>query len=113
MGVFELVQLDTRIDERHASTVAVLVAGSVALMNLVRVAQPLNRSRMTLVIGMISAFGLAFIVPAGRRLFELPLTQWWAYAVAVGFIAMAWPLLVLGSRSSERWHRLDHVGSHP
>jgi hypothetical protein len=111
MGVFSLVQLDSRIDEHHASTVAVLVAGSVALENLVRVAQPLNRWRRTLVATMIVAFALAFVLPAGRRIFELPTTQWWAYLVGAAFIAASWPLLVLGSRVTERWHGLDHAGA--
>jgi len=110
MGIFSLVQLEPRIDERHAGTVAVLVAGSVALMNLVRVAQPLNRWRRILIGTMIGAFAVVFVVPVGRRVFELPVTLWWAYALAGAFIAAAWPLLVLGSRITERWHGLDHVG---
>jgi cation-transporting ATPase E len=110
MGIFSLVQLEPRIDEKHAGTVAVLVAGSVALMNLVRVAQPLNRWRRILVATMIGAFAVVFVVPVGRRVFELPVTLWWAYALAGVFIAAAWPLLVLGSRITERWHGLDHVG---
>jgi len=88
----------------------VLVAGSVALMNLVRVAQPLNHRRRILIGTMIGAFALVFLVPAGRRAFELPVTLWWAYVVAGAFIAAAWPLLVLGSRVTERWRGLDHVG---
>jgi cation-transporting ATPase E len=110
MGIFSLVQLEPRIDERHAGTVAVLVAGSVALMNLVRVAQPLNRWRRILVGTMLGAFAVVFVVPAGRRVFELPLTLWWAYVLAGAFIGAAWPLLVLGSRITDRWHGLDHVG---
>jgi cation-transporting ATPase E len=110
MGIFSLVQLEPRIDERHAGTVAVLVAGSVALMNLVRVAQPLNRWRRILVGTMLGAFAIVFVVPVGRRVFELPVTLWWAYVLAGAFIAAAWPLLVLGSRITDRWHGLDHVG---
>ena len=43
------------IDADHARTVAVLVAGSVALMNLYRVARPLNPLRAALVITMVVA----------------------------------------------------------
>jgi cation-transporting ATPase E len=103
MGVFAVVQLDTSIDPDHARSVAVLVAGSVALMNLVRVAQPLNHRRRILVVTMISLFALAFILPVGRRIFELPVTEPWAYAAAAVFIVASWPLLVLGSRVAERW----------
>ena len=104
MSVFAIVQIDESIDEDHARTIAVLVAGSVALMNLYRVARPLNRLRTALVATMVTLFGLAFVMPWSRRLFELPITKLWAYAVAAGFIAMAWPLLELGNRVAQRWH---------
>ena len=104
MSVFAIVQIDESIDEDHARTISVLVAGSVALMNLYRVARPLNRLRTALVATMVTLFGLAFVMPWSRRLFELPITKLWAYAVAAGFIAMAWPLLELGNRVAQRWH---------
>jgi cation-transporting ATPase E len=104
MSVFALVQLDDAIDSDHARTIAVLVAGSIALMNLYRVARPLNPLRLTLVVTMVALFALAFVVPWGRDLFELPATEPWAYLVAGGFVASAYPLLVLGSRLSERFH---------
>jgi cation-transporting P-type ATPase E len=107
MAVFAIAQLDSSIDADHARTLAVLVAGSVALMNLYRVAQPLNRLRAALVITMVALFALAFIVPWSRRLFELPLTAAWAYGLAAAFIAGAWPLLEVGSRVAARWRRRD------
>ena len=103
MGAFALVQLDSAIDPDHARTIAVLVAGSVALMNLYRVARPLNRFRTALVAVMITLFGLAFVLPWSRRLFELPLTAAWAYGVAAAFIAAAWPLLEIGGLLGKRW----------
>ena len=105
MSVFAIAQLDGAIDADHARTVAVLVAGSVALMNLYRVARPLNRLRAVLVITMVALFALAFATPWTRDLFELPRTSLWAYAMAAAFIAAAWPLLELGSRVATRWHR--------
>ena len=113
MGVFALVQLSDAVDAKEAKGIAVLVAGSVALMNLYRSAQPLNRMRAALVVAMSSLFLLAFLMPWSRRWFDLPLTEWWAYAVAAAFIVAAYPLLVLGSRVSERVHpshRSDHHG---
>lgn len=104
MAVFQLVQLDDGIDAPHARTVAVLVAGVVALMNLTRVSMPLNHLRRILVVVMCVLFAAAFVLPVGRRIFELPLTAWWAYALALGVAAAAWPLLVLGSRVSARVH---------
>ena len=104
MGVFAIAQLDDAIDPDHARTVAVLVAGSVALMNLYRIARPLNALRTGLVATMITLFGLAFVLPWSRDWFELPLTEPWAYGVAAAFIAVAWPLLELGSRLTQRWH---------
>jgi cation-transporting ATPase E len=105
MSVFAIAQLDTSIDADHARTVAVLAAGSVALMNLYRVARPLNRLRAALVITMVSLFALAFLTPWTRDLFELPRTAAWAYGMAAAFIVAAWPLLELGSRVATRWHR--------
>lgn len=107
MTVFAIVQLDESIDSDHARTIAVLVAGSVALMNLYRVARPLNHLRMGLVIAMVVLFALAFVLPKGRDLFELPTTAGWAYALAAAMIAAAWPLLELGSRIAERY-RVQH-----
>jgi peptidoglycan/LPS O-acetylase OafA/YrhL len=104
MSVFAIAQLDESIDDDHARTLSVLVAGSVALMNLHRVARPLNTLRRALVGTMITLFALAFVFPWSRRLFELPLTKPWAYAMAAAFIVAAWPLLELGSRLAQRWH---------
>jgi peptidoglycan/LPS O-acetylase OafA/YrhL len=103
--VFAIAQLDTSIDADHARTVAVLVAGSVALMNLYRVARPLNKLRAALVITMVALFALMFATPWTRDAFELPRTAAWAYGVAAAFIVAAWPLLELGSRVATRWHR--------
>jgi cation-transporting P-type ATPase E len=102
MTMFEIARLDDTIDADHARTVAVLVAGSVALMNLSRVARPLNRNRTILVVAMSVLFGLAFVVPSLRDLFDLPVTEPWAYAVAAAIIVAAYPLLVLGGRVADR-----------
>jgi cation-transporting ATPase E len=98
MATFAIAQLDERIHADEARTVAVLVAGSVALMNLYRVARPLNRLRATLVAAMVVLFAAAFAMPWSRDLFELPLTEAWAFGLAAGFVVVAWPLLVLGAR---------------
>jgi cation-transporting ATPase E len=105
MSVFAIVQLDTSIDADHARTVAVLVAGSVALMNLYRVARPMNRLRTALVVTMVALFALAFVTPWGRDLFELPRTAAWAYGLAAALIVVSYPLLELGSRVATRWGR--------
>ena len=88
--------------EEHRT--AALVAGIVALMNLARVSMPLNHLRLALVGVMSALFALAFLLPAGRRIFELPVTEWWAYGMAAVFAAIAWPLLVLGSQVSQYVH---------
>jgi cation-transporting ATPase E len=102
MSVFALVQLDDGIDPDHARTVAVLVAGAVALMNLYRVAQPMNLRRRVLVVTMVALFALAFVFEWSRDVFELPVTEAWAYAVAAAFVVGAWPLLIVGSRVAGR-----------
>jgi cation-transporting ATPase E len=102
MGVFAIVRLDDSIDTDHARTIAVMVAGSVALMNLYRVARPLNALRATLVVAMVAFFVLMFLLPFGRDLFELDTTAGWAYGLGFGAIAIAYPLLVLGAWLSDR-----------
>jgi cation-transporting ATPase E len=109
MSVFAIIQLDTSIDADHARSVAVLVAGSVALMNLYRVARPMNQLRAALVITMIGLFALAFLTPWTRHMFELPLTAVWSYGVAAVFIVAAYPLLELGSRMATRWHHREDL----
>jgi cation-transporting ATPase E len=97
MAVFEIVQLDAQIDVDQARTAGVLTAGSIALLNLYRVARPLNLMRAVLVISMATLFVLFFVFPFTRDIFELPVTEWWAYVVAAAAIAVGYPLLVLGS----------------
>jgi cation-transporting ATPase E len=109
VAVFQLVQLDDAIDADHARSVAVLVAGSVALINLARVARPLSLLRKVLVIAMVSLFALAFLMPWTRDLFELPVTEAWAYGLAAVFVVVAYPLLVLGSRVAEHI-RVSRIG---
>ncbi|HUP74021.1 MAG TPA: cation-translocating P-type ATPase [Acidimicrobiales bacterium] len=107
MSVFAIAQLDDSIDSDRARTVAVLVAGSVALMHLYRVARPMTHVRLVLLSGMVVLFALAFLMPWSRDLFELPKTAAWAYALAAAFVVAAWPLLELGSRIAQRWHQPD------
>ena len=47
-----------------------------------------------------------------RSLFDLPLTEWWAYLVAAAFIVATYPLLVLGSWVSERIHPSTRLVRH-
>ena len=82
-----------------------IVAGSVALMNLYRTAMPLNMLRRVLVVAMTALFIGAFLLPATRKVFDLPVVNnVWAYGLAAVFIVLAYPLLVLGSRVSQRVH---------
>ncbi|MEO5725250.1 MAG: cation-translocating P-type ATPase [Ilumatobacteraceae bacterium] len=105
MAVFEIVQLNHSIDAAHARSVAVMVAGAVALMNLYRVARPLNPLRAVLVTAMGAMFALAFVIPRGRTLFELPTTESAAYLVAAIAITASYPLLVLGNWVSHQLYR--------
>lgn len=101
MGVFAVVQTDPLIDSDHARSVAVLVAGSIALMNLYRVASPMNPMRLALVVIMSALFAAAFAMDWSRELFELPITEPWAYPVAGVVVVAAWPALVIGGRMAE------------
>jgi cation-transporting ATPase E len=102
MAVFAIAQLDDAVTPGDARSVAVLVAGSVALMNLYRVARPLNALRLALVITMVVVFAAAFVMPWSRDLFDLPVTEPWTYGVAVAFIVAAYPMLVLGGHVVDR-----------
>jgi cation-transporting ATPase E len=108
MGVFAVVQLDDSIDADHARTIAVMVAGAVALMNLYRVARPLNAMRAALVAAMVVFFVAMFLLPFGRDIFDLPTTAGWAYLAGAVAIAAAYPLLLLGSYLSERIASSDY-----
>lgn len=107
MAVFAVVQLDESVNPAEARSVAVLVAGTIALMNLYRVASPMNAPRRLLVTVMAVLFAAAFVVPWGRELFELPLAEAWTYLLAAAAVVMAWPLLVAGSRIAERFDDRD------
>jgi cation-transporting ATPase E len=115
MAVFEIVQLDTSIDVDHARTVGVMTAGSIAMLQLYRIARPLNVLRAVLVISMAALFALFFLVPFTRDVFELPVTEWWAYGVAAVAIVVAYPLLALGSwisaRIAQGWRTRRAVGA--
>lgn len=113
MSLFAIVQLDDGIDRDHARTAAVLVAGSVALMNLYRVARPMTRLRLILVATMIGLFGAAFLTPWSRDLFELPVTDAWAYALAAIFLAAAWPALEFGDRVVQQCQGGDRRSGRP
>ena len=105
MIVFSIVQIDAGISEDEAKSIAVLVAGSVALMNLYRTAMPLNTLRRALVVVMTALFAGAFLLPRTRDVFDLPVVnEVWAYGLAAVFIVLAYPLLVFGSRVSQRVH---------
>ena len=114
MIVFSLAQLDDAVGPDEARSAAVLVAGSVALINLALVAQPLNLLRRVLVATMAVLFAAAFVMPWSRDLFELPVTPIWVYAMAAAFIAAAFPLLVRGRHLAERlWLRRQEARSQP
>ena len=114
MAVFALAQLADAVGPDEARAAAVLVAGSVALINLALVAQPLNLLRRVLVATMVVLFAAAFVMPWSRNLFELPVNPWWVYLLAAAFIAAAFPLLVHGRRLAERlWLRREAAREHP
>jgi hypothetical protein len=114
MIVFTLAQLDSDVGADEARSAAVLVAGSVALINLALVAQPLNLLRRALVATMAVLFAAAFVMPWSRDLFELPVTPIWVYAMAAAFVAAAFPLLVRGRHLAERlWLRRQEARSQP
>lgn len=96
----------------EASGIAVLVAGAIALMNLYRLARPMNLLRTVLLATMTGLMALIFLVPAGRNYFKLPLTRPWAYALAAAFIAVGYPLLLIGQQLSDRlWTRFHPEGA--
>ena len=54
-----------------------------------------------------TAFALAFVLPPGRDLYDLPIAEWWAYGLAAAVAVASSPLLGLGARLTERWFRSD------
>jgi len=126
MTIFAILQSAHSIDPRsswqmvdgvltnhhtEASGIAVLVAGSIALMNLYRVARPMNILRLTLLSTMATLMALIFLIPAGRNYFLLPVTRNWAYGLAAVFIAAGYPLLLVGQKLSDRvWSHFHPMG---
>ena len=113
LAVFQLAQLDERIDTAHASAMAVLTAGAIAVLYLSRVARPLNTWRIVLIAAMAGSLAIAFLVPWLRDKLLLPVTRPWAYALAGGAVVLAYPLLLLAERVKlpKRW-RLDRHERH-
>ncbi|HQV58752.1 MAG TPA: HAD-IC family P-type ATPase, partial [Ilumatobacteraceae bacterium] len=105
LAVFQISQTDSAVSGDQASSIAVLTAGSIGLIYLIRVALPLNPVRLALVATMSVLFAVAFLVPFGRKTFALPVAPAWTYALAAGAIVLAIPLLALGARVKlpKRW----------
>jgi cation-transporting ATPase E len=94
---------DATVDE--VRTAAVATAGAIALTHLALVARPLDRRRLALVVAMTGLFASAFLVPAGRDLFELPLPPPVAWFPVVVATLTARPVIAL--LSSVRTRRPD------
>jgi cation-transporting ATPase E len=94
---------DATVDE--VRTAAVATAGAIALTHLALVARPLDRRRLALVVAMTGLFASAFLVPAGRDLFELPLPPPAAWFPVVVATLTARPVIAL--LSSARTLRPD------
>jgi cation-transporting ATPase E len=87
LAVSAVVPRITEATNGEVRTAAVTTAGAIALIHLTLVARPLDRRRLALIVVMTGLFVLAFAVPAGRDLFDVPLppaTAWIAVAVAIG-----------------------------
>jgi magnesium-transporting ATPase (P-type) len=81
----------------QARTTAALVLVGVGLCILVRLAQPFNLWRKTLVLTMIGLFAAILAVPAARDFFALELPPPWLWAVGVGIVAaqeIVWRVVV-------------------
>jgi cation-transporting P-type ATPase E len=102
IAMFNLVQIDTAVDTDEARAGAVLVAGSIGLIYLYRIARPMNPMRWALVGAMSVGFALGFLLPFTRDLLDLPVSEPWTYVLAAGLTALSWPLLVLGGRIAAR-----------
>ena len=111
LAVYQLTQLDDTVSGEQASSMAVLTAGTIGLIYLVRVALPLNKLRVALIALMSVLFALAFLVPFGRTTFALPTAPLWTYGLTAAAVLLSIPLLALGARIKlpKRWERhLDH-----
>jgi cation-transporting ATPase E len=82
-------------------SVAVLAAGGVAFVVLLRVMRPWALWKLALWASLAALFGLAFVVPVAQELFALELPDGRDSIVAVVVVAAAWPLLELGTRLVE------------
>ncbi|MGL4109833.1 cation-translocating P-type ATPase [Clostridium sp. LP20] len=77
----------------HSRSVALLIFIGISLVILVRVALPVTKFKLSLVIGMIVCIGICYMTPVGRMVFTLtPITikEW---IIAGGFTVASWPLI--------------------
>jgi cation-transporting ATPase E len=101
-AAYRFAHQNTALTLTAQRTTAVLVLSSVTVLVLVRVAWPLNRLRLGVVIGMIALLTLAFTLPVGQDFFDLSLPEGGELAVAAIAVITAVPLLLVGWWLAER-----------
>ena len=80
---------------RHCRSVALLVFLGVSLVVLIRVAIPITRFKLFLVVAMIACTVVCFTTPIGRMVFSLttvPLKEW---ILVAAFTAASWPMITI------------------
>ena len=99
MGVFLVAHYSVRIPLIEQRTTAVVTLGGCSLLVLLRNARPLVGWKLGLVVAMGSTMAGAFLVPAGRRFFELQLPP-------LGLLVLAFGAMVGAGAAMLALHRL-------
>ncbi|MDS0528549.1 cation-translocating P-type ATPase [Clostridium sp. SHJSY1] len=78
---------------RHSRSVALIVFLGISLVVLLRVALPLTRFKLFLLIAMVVSSIICYVTPIGRWVFSLTPITIGEWIMAIVFIALSWPML--------------------
>jgi len=93
---------------RYCRSVALLVFLGVSLVVLIRVAFPITRFKLFLVISMIACTTLCFITPLGRMVFSLTTIPFSELIVIAAFTAASWPMITICVKLIRKFFQRDN-----
>lgn len=79
----------------HSRTVSLLVFSGISFVILAKVALPLNKLKLSVVLSSVAVFALAFIIPLSRQLFSLTLIGVPSFILSMIFIAASIPCIAI------------------
>lgn len=93
---------------RHCRSVALLVFLGVSLVVLIRVAFPITRFKLFLVVSMITCTTICFITPLGRLVFSLTTIPFNELMIVAACTAASWPMITICVRVVRKFFERDN-----